>query len=320
MYYHLDKIRAVTLKRIPTDNLLRRAAFQKFMISENLVSLGIFNKVYTYNSSRYIDEESFTNYMNSLFDHLGLKVKTAVYLKCQLSEHVASFIVETFETVEQFREIEAQRKVLDSELRAKRRKTLSAFNNPLPIDLEDKKLMAIDFEFLPNGEIMEPVEMGISIQHNGMRTSFNYSFVENQKNNFHHGNTVESDKSSIVNIFKEHFVDVDYLVGHNLSHELHILTNSGIDEQFFENVNFIDTSCVTKNEFHFLNCDHVKNQTASLRTSLRTFAIPYTHLHVAGNDASYTLDVLNQLVFHKANSQKKKANKKIQVISKYKRP
>lgn len=316
MYYHIDKIRGVTLNRIPAIDVDRRLAVQKFMATKNLVEIGIFRNIYVHNFALYINEETFINYMNVLYKQFGIKVKYAGYEKCHVPECEDSFIVET---VEQLREIEEHRKVVNIQKNKEHAAKMSLFNQPLPTDLEDKKLMAIDFEYIPNGNVVDPVEMGISIQHNDMRTSFNYSFVNNQKENFNFGDTINVDKSQVLDIFKEHFVDVDYLVGHDIMAELRILKLCGLEDNFLENVNFIDTAFVTRNEFHFLNCDHVKNQAASLRTSLRTFGVPYVYLHVAGNDAAYTLDVLNHLVAYKSNFERKTAKQKIQVNSVFKK-
>jgi hypothetical protein len=109
------------------------------------------------------------------------------------------------------------------------------------------------------------------------------------------------------------------LIGHNIQSEFKVFKQLGLDECFFENVKLIDTANVTKNEFHFLNSDHVKNETASLRTALRTFAIPYTYLHVAGNDSAYTMDVLNHMVEHKLDFKPTKPKQKIQVTSTFKK-
>lgn len=316
MYYHIDKIRGITLNRIPMLNTERRKLLQKFMESENLIELKIFNKIHTYNSALYIDEEIFIRYMKALNIHFGLKQKPELYSKCHIPSCKKSFIIEN---IQQFLELTIQRKIEDNARLQRKRKQMNSFNMPLPTDFEDKKLMAIDFEFIPKGNNVEPLEMGICIQHNGMRTFFNYSFVNTDKENFNFGETINVDKSTILSIFKEHFDGVDYLVGHNIQSELKVLREFDVDESIFDNVKFIDTSYITKNEFHFLNTDHVKNQTASLRTSLRTFDIPHIRLHVAGNDAAYTLDLLNQLVLHKANYQSKKDNDKINIKSKYKR-
>lgn len=316
MYYHIDKIRCFTLNRIPATDVDRKWAVQKFMMTKNLVEMGIVRNIYVNDFALYINEETFINYMNVLYKQFGFKVKYAGYAKCHVSECDDSFIVET---VEQLREIEERRKVVNTQKKKEHAAKMSLLNQPLPTDLEDKKLMAIDFEYIPNGNDVEPVEMGISIQHNGMRTSFNYSFVNTQKENFNFGDTINVDKSQVLNIFKEHFVDVDYLVGHDIMAELRILKLCGLEDNFLENIKFIDTATVTRNEFHFLNCDHVKNQAASLRTSLRTFGVPYVYLHVAGNDASYTLDVLNHLVAYKSNFERKTAKQKIQVNSVFKK-
>lgn len=316
MYYHIDKLRGVTLNRIPDLEVERKSSLNKFVNSSNLFQFGIFNKIYTFGSALYIDKDAFIEYMSLLSKSFGLKMKSSVYDKCQVPTVEESFDIET---IVQMRELQERCKIIGIELNKKRADYLAALNNPLPTDLEDKKLLAIDFEFIPNGDIMEPVEMGISIQHNGMRTSFNYSFVNTQQNKFNFGETVNIDKSQLAAIFKEHFVDVDYMVGHNILTELGILKANGFDDYFFENVKFIDTSYVTKNEFHFLNTDHVKHQTASLRTSLRTLDIPYLRLHVAGNDASYTLDVLNQLISYKLSFQRRNAKQKIQVKGNFKK-
>jgi len=316
MYYHIDKIRGVTLNRIPAIDVDRRSAIQKFMATKNLVKIGIFRNIYVYDFALYINEETFIRFMNELCQHFGLKAKSVVYAKCHIPACEESFVVEG---VEQLRELEERRKVVNIQKNKQHAEKMSLLNQPLPTDLEDKKLLAIDFEYIPNGNDVEPVEMGISIQHNGMRTSFNYSFVNTQKENFNFGNKINVDKSKVLDIFKEHFVDVDYLVGHDIMVELRILKLCGLEDNFLENVKFIDTATVTRNEFHFLNCDHVKNSAASLRTSLRTFGVPYVSLHVAGNDAAYTLDVLNHLVAYKSNFERKTAKQKIQVNSVFKK-
>lgn len=316
MFYHIDKIRGVTLNRISADQVDRRIDIQKFMLSANLVEIGIFQKLYTHDSAIYIDEETFMNYLLELRKHFGLKAKPAIYAKCHVPVCEDSFSIDS---VEQLREFEDRRKVVNIEKNKQRSAKMSLLNQPLPTNFVNKKLMAVDFEFIPMGNDVEPVEMGITIEINGMRACFNYSFVNTTKENFNFGKTINVDKSSILSIFEEHFSGVDYLIGHNILSEFKVFKHLGVDEAFFENVKLIDTANVTKNEFHFLNSDHVKNETASLRTSLRTFAIPYTSLHVAGNDSAYTMDVLNHMVEHKLNFNPTKPKQKIQVKSTFKK-
>jgi hypothetical protein len=316
MYYHIDKIRGVTLNRISADQIDRRCAIQKFMNSKNLIEIGIFRKMYTHDSAVYIDEETFIKYLNELRQHFGLKAKPAIYAKCHVPICEDSFSIES---LEQLREFEDHVKYANIEKNKQRSAKMSLLNQPLPTNFVNKKLMAIDFEFIPMGNDVEPVEMGITIEINGMRACFNYSFVNTTKENFNFGKTINVDKSSILSIFEEHFSGVDYLVGHNIQSEFKVFKHLGLDESLFDNVKFIDTANVTKNEFHFLNSDHIKNETASLRTSLRTFAIPYTYLHVAGNDSAYTMDVLNHMVEHKLNFNPTKPKQKIQVTSTFKK-
>lgn len=316
MYYHIDKIRGVTLNRISADQIDRRCAIQKFMNSKNLIEIGIFRKMYTHDSAVYIDEETFIKYLNELRQHFGLKAKTAIYAKCHVPICEDSFSIES---LEQLREFEDHVKYANIEKNKQRSAKMSLLNQPLPTNFVNKKLMAIDFEFIPMGNDVEPVEMGITIEINGMRACFNYSFVNTTKENFNFGKTINVDKSSILSIFEEHFSGVDYLIGHNIQSEFKVFKHLGLDESLFDNVKFIDTANVTKNEFHFLNSDHIKNETASLRTSLRTFAIPYTYLHVAGNDSAYTMDVLNQMVHHKLDFKPTKPKHKIQVTSNFKK-
>jgi hypothetical protein len=316
MYYHIDKIRGVTLNRISADQIDRRCAIQKFMNSKNLIEIGIFRKMYTHDSAVYIDEETFIKYLNELRQHFGLKAKPAIYAKCHVPICEDSFSIES---LEQLREFEDHVKYANIEKNKQRSAKMSLLNQPLPTNFVNKKLMAIDFEFIPMGNDVEPVEMGITIEINGMRACFNYSFVNTTKENFNFGKTINVDKSSILSIFEEHFSGVDYLVGHNIQSEFKVFKHLGLDESLFDNVKFIDTANVTKNEFHFLNSDHIKNETASLRTSLRTFSIPYTYLHVAGNDSAYTMDVLNHMVEHKLNFNPTKPKQKIQVTSTFKK-
>lgn len=316
MFYHIDKIRGVTLNRVPAIDTERRLTLQKFINAKNLIEIGILRKMYTYNSAIYIDEETFIKYLNVIRQHFGLKAKPAIYAKCHVPVCEDSFSIES---LDQLREFEDRRKFANIEKNKQHSAKMSLLNQPLPTNFENKKLMAIDFEFIPMGNDVDPVEMGITIEINGMRACFNYSFVNTTKENFNFGETINVDKSSILSIFEEHFSGTDYLVGHNIQSEFKVLTQFGIDESFFENVKFIDTANVTKNEFHFLNSDHVKNETASLRTSLRTLSIPYTCLHVAGNDSAYTLDVLNQMVHHKLNFNPTKPKQKIQVKNTFKK-
>lgn len=316
MFYHIDKIRGVTLNRISADQVDRRIGIQKFMLAENLIKIGIFKKLYTQDSAIYIDEETFMNYLLELRKHFGLKVKPTIYAKCHVPLCEDSFLIDS---VQQLRNFEDRRKNGNIQKKKQHSAKMSLLNQPLPTNFVNKKLMAVDFEFIPMGNDVEPVEMGITIEINGMRACFNYSFVNTTKENFNFGKTINVDKSSILSIFEEHFSGVDYLIGHNIQSEFKVFKHLGIDECFFENVKLIDTANVTKNEFHFLNSDHVKNETASLRTSLRTFAIPYTYLHVAGNDSAYTMDVLNHMVEHKLNFNPTKRKQKIQVISHFKK-
>jgi hypothetical protein len=316
MYFNIDKIRGVTLNRIPADKPDMLADVKKFMRAENLLELKIFSNLYMFNSCLYIDKDSFNLFIDTLCKKFGMTNIVGSYHKCHVPDIEKSFIVES---LSQFNEVENLRRQLSSESRKEHHKKRSVFNNPLPTDITDKKLLSIDFEFIPDGTHLDPVEMGISIQMNGKKVSFNYSFIHEHTNKFNYGETTYVDKFFILDIFKHHCAGCDYLIGHNLSSEIHILTSLGLDDSFFEAITLIDTACVSKNEFHFLNTDHVENDYASLKTSLRTFGIPYNRLHVAGNDAAYTLDLLECLISAKSNFKRKNDKQKIQIKSVYKK-
>lgn len=315
MYFHIDKIRGITLNRIPESDIERRDSLKKFMLPANLISLNIFSKIYTHNSSLYIDLEAFNLFINELYDRFKINKKIGSYSKCKVTEVDGFFEVKSLNDL---RNLEKMRDAACAVNNRKKYDLIDKLNQPLPTDIIDKKLMALDFEFESIGKHFKLLEMGISIQENNQKQSFNYSFRDKSSEKFNYGETSYVDKETVLAIFKEHFMDCDYLVGHNLNNELLILKQLGIEETFFENTKFIDTAYVSQNEFHFLNSDHVINATASLRTALRTFDIPYVRLHVAGNDASYTLDVLNQMVFHKIKSHSKKDHQKIKIVNHFK--
>lgn len=309
MYYNIDKIRGITLNRIPADDPERLAAVKQFLRAENLIEAKILSTVYLSKSSFHIDKPSFDLLVDGLYQ-FGLKKKSHTYEKCHISDFEKAVSIET---LAQFQELENFRRSVSSAKKQEQSKIIELFNHPLPVDLTDKKLMSIDFEFVSNGNDIQPLEMGISIQMNGERSSFNYSFDKDRPNRFNYGETIYVDKSELLQIFKEHLVGCDYLVGHHLMSEFLILNSLGMDESFWHSIPLIDTACVSKNEFHFLNCGHVKNEMVALRTALRIFDIPYLRLHVAGNDAAYTLDALEQMVIRKSNFNRIKDSQKIQV-------
>jgi len=310
MYYNIDKIRGITLNRISADDVDRLTAVKQFFRAENLIESKILTNLYLSNSSFHIDKPSFELLVDGLSHHFGLKKKSSIYDKCHISTFERSVVIESFV---HFQEFENQRREASSIRKREQAQKIELLNYPLPIDLADKKLMSIDFEFVSNGSHIEPLEMGISIQINGNRTSFNYSCISDRPNRFNYGDTIYVDKSELLSIFENHLIGCDYIVGHSLMSEFLILTSLGMKESLWRSISLIDTACVSKNEFHFLNCGHVKNDMVALRTALRIFDIPYLRLHVAGNDASYTLDVLEQMVNRKANFKQTKNNQKINV-------
>lgn len=310
MYYNIDKIRGITFNRIPADEPERLAAVKQFFRAENLIEAKILSTVYLCKSSFHIDQPSFELLVDGLAQHFGLKKKAHTYEKCHIPNFERAVPIES---LVQFQELETFRRAVSSEKRREQSQTVELFNHPLPTDLTNKKLISIDFEFVSNGEHIEPLEMGISVQINGERNSFNYSCVSDRPDRFNYGETCYVDKSEIIDIFEQHLTDCDYLIGHSLMSEFLVLQRLGMDKDRLKSIPLIDTACVSKNEFHFLNCGHVKNDMASLRTALRIFNIPYLRLHVAGNDASYTLDVLEHMVSRKANFQQTKHDQKINV-------
>lgn len=176
------------------------------------------------------------------------------------------------------------------------------------IDINNKKIVAIDFEFNPiisnnNYDLKYCSECGISILENEKVTAYHFSIEDgfhkygNSKdliNKFEFGETEVIKSQDLIVLLKNIMKDADYLLCHGMETEYTIITKNGIDISI-NNTKVLDTLRMFKK----FDPDEKLNS-YRLKDIVRVYGMNDSNLHNAGNDAAYTLKTF--LEMNKNNS------------------
>lgn len=165
----------------------------------------------------------------------------------------------------------------------------------LDFDINNKKVVSLDFEFFGTSPKIDSVsEAGIAISNKGVVTYNHYLIktperIKSDKKTklqtkFQFGESILVTQDELKSIIRNELKNTDYLVSHAINSETGILKRSQIKT---DHLCLLDTADLQSN---FMPLDK-----KSLKNNLIYHEIEFCHLHNAGNDAAYTLQLVMKM-------------------------
>lgn len=169
-----------------------------------------------------------------------------------------------------------------------------------PDKIEKSKILSIDFEYDKD----TLYEVGMAMFHNGL--TLNKYYITNLKKGsrdnqfqFKFGESIVANEISVIYLLKRYLSQFDYLLLHGGYNDISILNKYDIELSDYPNLKILDTYHLYPKHF---NNGSIKK--SSLVDILEKFEINHEHLHNAGNDAQYTLNVFLKMsnIYFKNNN------------------
>ena len=187
------------------------------------------------------------------------------------------------------------------------------------IDITNKKIVSIDFEFNPNKlsysqfDMKSCSECGISVLENNEIKNYHYIIEDGSHKNglakklvdkFEFGESQYISSKDLINKIKSILQDTNYVICHGMETEFKILTQNGIEIKE-NNIEMLDTLRM----FSKMDSEQVLGS-YRLKDIVRACDMETPNLHNAGNDSAYTL-----ITFMIMNSNPDKVIKNIKTLS-----
>lgn len=303
------------------DKKALQAEFSEFITMPNIVNLNLSNTVYmSYDSDLYVSEDHAHRLSDIIHEKFGIRIRP---LCIPISDDV--FSVTNFtdfkDMIRQARDYiispVAQLKREACKLKKENGESVllnlyHALRNPMPQNIEDRKILSVDFEFDQNKDF-KISECGVSTYFNGSLTHEHYIVEGNyeKKRNydlqfqFNFGKSKVVSLETLLAIIADKLKQADCIVGHNITSEYLILHRYGMNLLEMTHITTIDTQQIFTENFQ----SSFKDKTNSLTSVLTKLDIDYTNLHNAGNDAAYTMEAFLKMFHHKKT--KPKGGKKV---------
>lgn len=317
MIYNFSSLKSVFLQNpiFQSDNELL-SAFKTGFTEKSLFDNGIVTSFCIFEDKIHIGKNSLVpvvEYINDLFS-IDITVtslkKHAKFSKDKLEFfNVSSY--DEFKSI--FKSVEDKRVAARKEKKA----AFSAqFEAPLPISLEGKKVLSLDFEYFISSKKIDIFEMGVTISIDDKIEYFHYTCHNKRMNGFKFGNSTLIDSDAFMTILSNHLDGVDFIVGHALPVEFKILRHNGFDMDKLETIKCIDTSSVLVHECITGKQRSVSAQQMSLKEALKNLKVQHVarDLHNAGNDSAFTMELLKRLIHLKKTHFSKGGTKKFKII------
>lgn len=160
----------------------------------------------------------------------------------------------------------------------------------LPDDLNEKRIVSIDFEFSNKKDLI--TEMGMTIKQGDNMISKHY-LIESAyqiksdgalQRRFRQGQTEIISLDAMTDIIKKQVALADYALFHDHSEDMRLFNIHGIWVNEYPKLNILDTQI-----FH--------GKQRPLKELLETYGVEYkkTEMHNSGNDAYYTMKLLEKI-------------------------
>lgn len=101
------------------------------------------------------------------------------------------------------------------------------------------------------------------------------------------------DKSKM-NVFKQHLLSINTIVGHNIKFDVHMAINAGFDKEIFINKNFIDTSVLSR-----LVVDHDTQTDKTFSAALKTLGVRYLGIDSNTEERALKMELSRLVSEHK---------------------
>lgn len=183
-------------------------------------------------------------------------------------------------------------------------------------DFVTSKVVSIDFEFKIKGNDHIVTEFGLAIsqkdgsiknEHYLIEENYMSKFNRNLQDKFEFGKTEIVSVKDIMPIISKHVKEADYVLFHEQREDYDILKKLGWDIEKNQDKPVIDTQLCYKRYFREPGSPPDGEKLINL---LKAFKVDSKHLHNSGNDAHYTLKLLQKMSeIHKYLNQNKTKNK-----------
>lgn len=183
-------------------------------------------------------------------------------------------------------------------------------------DFVTSKVVSIDFEFKIKGKDHIVTEFGLAIsqkdgsiknEHYLIEENYMTKFNRNLQDKFEFGKTEIVSVKDILPIISKHVKDADYVLFHEQREDYDILKKLGWDIETNQDKPVIDTQLCYKRYFREPGSPPDGEKLVNL---LKAFKVDSKHLHNSGNDAHYTLKLLQKMSeIHKYLNQNKNKSK-----------
>jgi hypothetical protein len=326
MLYSLDKL-PFKIAKLEKYNTHKKEIIPFFQI-ENLVKNNLIHTLYTSDEHApfFLDEKTIqyilkkaTEKFSIDFDMKDFYEGKQPLLQIEKNEKIKQYDVNQYTNIKLIEEehhntssygiqkqkeleqekIEKQKKVeqiieLSKEKRTLSRKIFDGKSN-LARDFINSKVLAIDFEYFKTDQFYSITEIGIAVNEKDNITGYHFLIQENyqKKKNahlqgkFNFGETKVIEIKQIRDIIEHLLKDSQYILFHTEKYDMEILQQFGIR---LNNTQIVDTQAAYQR--YYKHHDIPKEK---LRNLLNVFKIPFKNLHNAGNDAYYTLMLLQKM-------------------------
>lgn len=298
MYYQITSIKHRCLMMMGKEDICKRNIIKDCFNFVYLFDEKIISTLYITNNDYFVDELTIQKILNIL---LGHDIKFELSEFDDLIKNVEDYIQIHVESMEDFKKQHAIIQEKINSIIEKKKNFENKFKTLLPKSIEQVKTVVIDFEYANRKN--KPslfYEMGIAVQENGVISYHHYIIKEHNKSKkeFNFGESVLISVNDITSIVSQHLKNATYIVGHNVKCEHILLDELNFQWADFPDLQFLCTPHLIYREFLIYKeentgafKDHI-----SLGTALNHFGIAATSLHNSGNDAAYTLQLLNALI------------------------
>lgn len=298
MYYQIAGIKHRCLMMIGKDEICKRDIIKSCFGFVYLFDEKIISTLYITDNDYFVDE----NAIQSIFDILLVHdIKFKLNEFNDLVKVVENYIQIHIESMDDFKK---QHSIIQEKINTiieNKKNFDNKFKTLLPKSIDTAKTVAIDFEYA-NRKNKHSLfyEMGIAVQENGEIAHYHYIIREHNKykKDFNFGESILISVNDINSIVSQHLQNATYIVGHNVKCEHALLDELNFPWSDFPDLQFLCTPTLIYRNFQIYKehdagmfQDHV-----SLGTALKHFGIAATSLHNSGNDAAYTLQLLNALI------------------------
>lgn len=294
------------LDPIDRDNV--RKNYAQYISLENILNQAIISTVYvSYDSKFYVDSIGYAEIEEASFNKFGIAIEpiyNTVDIECVgISKypsfldvvHKSNLFLNTPLAASKRKAIEKAKKQAQAELN----EVMLKLSNPLPLSIDNCRLVVIDFEFNHHRNNLV-FECGITKSFNGQLEHEHYLVEEHYQNKknydlqfqFNFGDTRIVSMADLIVILRKLLENTDYLVGHGLLSEYLILKQHGLNIFDFEQLKCIDTQSVFRDKFNAKDIYY----NLSLINLLALFNIDTVNLHNSGNDSAYTMMALMKII------------------------